>query len=456
MNSNSVIFALEAGLAATPNDFDLTLHLAQLLAKEPSELERAFTLAQESITLQPSNPQAIELALSLARMLEHHELACEYQSQLSALTSRHEEVLGSPEGSQPKGVIVTTKSKTEYGNHIRGISGYEHGNDDGVVKPELSHVRPTQGVKLRLVSSRGDVGSSELETSELESKEPGLSLSDVGGMDVVKEHLQLSFLGPLNNPELTKAYGKDLGGGMLLFGPPGCGKTYIAKALAGEIGAKFMSVGLTDILDMHLGESERKLHDIFEYARSQSPAVLFIDELDALGQKRSQLRSSGMRTLVNQLLSEMDGLEEENKNLFILAATNHPWDVDPALCRPGRFDNVISVFPPERDDRVIMLRQYLKGKPLGDVDLEALADACPMFSGADLVHLCNAAVEIALKASIDQGKIRPLEQEDFNCVLTTLKASTLCWFDTAKKDASQVNEHGCYDELLEYIRCRNL
>ncbi|HEY9378202.1 MAG TPA: ATP-binding protein, partial [Jiangellaceae bacterium] len=163
-----------------------------------------------------------------------------------------------------------------------------------------------------------------------------VTLADVGGMEEVKQRLEAAFLAPMRNPELRKAYGKSLRGGLMLYGPPGCGKTFLAKAVAGELGARFLSVALSDVLDMYVGRSERNVADLFALARRSAPCVLFLDEIDALGQRRSQTRMSGMRTTVNQLLSELDGISSDNEGVFVLAATNHPWDVDVALRRPGR------------------------------------------------------------------------------------------------------------------------
>ncbi|HZN76095.1 MAG TPA: tetratricopeptide repeat protein, partial [Micromonosporaceae bacterium] len=171
----------------------------------------------------------------------------------------------------------------------------------------------------------------DLETSTIR-------LADVGGMTEVKKRLELAFLAPLRNEKLRELYGKSLRGGLLLYGPPGCGKTFLAKAVAGEMGAKFATISLVDVLNMWIGQSEHNLHEIFETARRNAPCVVFLDEVDALGHKRSQLQSSAMRTLGNQLLAELDGMEGNNEGVFVLAATNAPWDVDAALRRPGRLD----------------------------------------------------------------------------------------------------------------------
>ena len=170
-------------------------------------------------------------------------------------------------------------------------------------------------------------------------------------MDDVKRRLELAFFGPLRNPQMRKLYGKSLRGGLLLYGPPGCGKTFLARAVAGEMGAKFISVSIVDVLNMWIGNSERNLHEIFEAARRNAPCVLFLDELDALGHKRSQMTSTSMRTIGNQLLTELDGVDSNNDGVFVLAATNAPWDVDPALRRPGRFDRMCLVLPPDATAR---------------------------------------------------------------------------------------------------------
>ena len=141
----------------------------------------------------------------------------------------------------------------------------------------------------------------------------GLGLADVGGMAEVKKRLEAAFLAPMRNPELSRLYGKSLRGGLLLYGPPGCGKTFLARALAGELGAHFLAVSLADVLDMYIGQSERNLKDLFELARRSAPCVLFLDEVDAIGQKRSNLRNSSMRTTVNQLLLELDSVNGENE-----------------------------------------------------------------------------------------------------------------------------------------------
>ncbi|PCK08808.1 MAG: AAA family ATPase [Alteromonadaceae bacterium] len=444
MSNDIVIAALEAGLAASPDNTSLKMHLAKFLAEGEDKSERAFELAQSVIMVEPTNQDALILACKLAERLGQSEIALSYQSLLDSLPAESQGA-GLSEGQDLKGQGSKEQEKL---SELTASSGGEAKSQ--AQQGDKSAPERVRGAKLRLVTEE------KIADGFVDVEDSNIYLDDVGGMEEVKKRLKLSFLAPLQNPELMKAYGKSVGGGLLLFGPPGCGKTFVARALAGELGAKFISIGLTDILDMYIGESERKLHELFENARRHAPAVLFIDELDALGQKRSQLRSSGMRTLVNQLLTELDSIGQDNENLFVLAATNHPWDVDSALRRPGRFDRVVAVYPPDVEARGAILSHHLKNKPIDKIDIDGIARKTNMFSGADLAHLCNAAVEYVLEEAIESGQVRGLRTDDFVTPLKETKPSTLPWFDTARNYAMFANENGIYDDLLEFINKNKL
>ncbi|HEY0868173.1 MAG TPA: ATP-binding protein [Fimbriimonas sp.] len=302
-------------------------------------------------------------------------------------------------------------------------------------------------------------GEREPEEALLErwvTERPEVKLADVAGMTSVKKRLQTSFLGPLNNPELRKLYGKSLRGGLLLYGPPGCGKTFFARAVAGELGAKFLSIGITDVVDMWLGNSEKNLHELFQTARRSKPCVLFMDELDALGRKRSLMRHHAGAGLINQLLAELDGVEYDNEGVYFLAATNHPWDVDTALRRPGRLDRMVLVLPPDPTARESILRSTLRERPVGQIDYRAIVDRTEDFSGADVVHLCETAAEFALEESIEKGTTRPIQMADFKKALAEVKPSTRQWFEAAKNFAIYANEGGVYDDLLSDLKRRRL
>jgi len=282
----------------------------------------------------------------------------------------------------------------------------------------------------------------------------GVRLADVGGLTEVKKRLEASFLAPLRNPELRALYGKSLRGGLLLYGPPGCGKTFLAKAVAGELGASFLHVSLADVLDMYIGQSERNVKELFEVARTSAPCVLFLDELDAIGGKRSLNRSSGARTTVNQLLTELDGVGSDNEGVFVLAATNHPWDVDPALRRPGRLDRTLLVLPPDREAREAILRTHLRDRPVERIDTRRLARSTEGFSGADLAHLCESASENALMESVGSGQVRMIGMSDFDQALSEIRPSIGPWMETARNVALYANASGEYDELARWLRKR--
>lgn len=282
----------------------------------------------------------------------------------------------------------------------------------------------------------------------------GVRLADVGGLTEVKKRLEASFLAPLRNPELRALYGKSLRGGLLLYGPPGCGKTFLAKAVAGELGASFLHVSLADVLDMYIGQSERNVKELFEVARTSAPCVLFLDELDAIGGKRSLNRSSGARTTVNQLLTELDGVGSDNEGVFVLAATNHPWDVDPALRRPGRLDRTLLVLPPDREAREAILRTHLRDRPVERIDTRRLARSTEGFSGADLAHLCESASENALMESVGSGQVRMIGMSDFDQALSEIRPSIGPWMETARNVALYANASGEYDELAKWLRKR--
>ena len=286
----------------------------------------------------------------------------------------------------------------------------------------------------------------------LEVERPDVNFSDVGGMDALKEQIRLKIIAPLENAELYAAYGKAIGGGILMYGPPGCGKTHLARATAGQIESKFISVGIHDVLDMYLGNSEQKLHGLFEYARSNTPCVLFFDEVDALGAKRSDMRGSAGRQVINQFLAELDGVKASNDGLLILAATNTPWALDTAFRRPGRFDRVLFVPPPDAAGAAAILRVLLQGKPQERVDTDGVAKKCRGFSGADLKAVVDVAVEAKLAKAMKTGTPEPLTTKDLLKAAKQVKPSTKEWFGTAKNHALYANEGGQYDEVLEYLK----
>lgn len=247
-------------------------------------------------------------------------------------------------------------------------------------------------------------------------------------------------------------YGKSLRGGLLLYGPPGCGKTFLARALAGELGARFISVGLHDVLDMWFGQSERNVHQLFEAARRNAPCVLFLDEIDALGFKRSALTHSHGRNVVVQFLAELDSTRDDNEGVFVLGATNQPWDVDTALRRPGRFDRTMLVLPPNAEARASIIHSQLRNRPVSGIDVNKIVRATDGYSGADLRLVCEAAAETALEASLESGSPRPIGMVDMERAVGEVSPSTRPWFEVARNYVLFANDAGAYDDLLAYLR----
>jgi len=286
----------------------------------------------------------------------------------------------------------------------------------------------------------------------LQMEKPDLNFEGVGGMANLKEEIRLNIIYPFEHPEIYAAYGKKIGGGILLYGPPGCGKTFIARATAGQVGAQFIAVGIEDVLDMWHGQSERKLHLIFEAARRKAPTVIFFDELDALAGKRSDMsHSPHARTLVNQFLSELDGVKGGNDNLLILGATNSPWHIDPAFRRPGRFDKIVFVPPPDSAARAEILALHCHNKPTEKLDFAKIAARMKRFSGADIAATVDMAAETALRETLKTGKLRALTERDFASALQQIKPTTEEWLATARNYALYSNGTGTYDAVADYL-----
>jgi SpoVK/Ycf46/Vps4 family AAA+-type ATPase len=281
---------------------------------------------------------------------------------------------------------------------------------------------------------------------------PKLTFRDVGGMEPLKEEIRMKIIFPLTHPELYQAYGKPIGGGILMYGPPGCGKTHLARATAGEVKASFLAVGINDVLDMWIGQSERNLHELFEQARAHRPCVLFFDEVDALGASRSDMRHSAGRQLINQFLAELDGVSSSNEGVLILAATNAPWHLDPAFRRPGRFDRILFVPPPDAAARAAILRILCQGKPVEAIDHDYLAKKSEHFSGADLKAVLDRAIETKLREAMKAGAPRPLTTKDLLAAAGGLRPSTKEWFATARNYALYSNQGGLYDDILKYLK----
>jgi hypothetical protein len=337
------IQALREALQFSPENVPLRRHLAESLAGlgrfEEAEQEYRQALARA--------PEDNTLKIGLARVFFQQEK----NSQALVII---EDLLKKPD--TPAAVyLLHARLLFRAGDVARAVRQYRAAvnADPAVADPELeaklgldADPEESDVVEGKVRVWEGDGGPNLDGTLE----KPKITFEDVGGMDTLKEEVRLKIIAPLLHPELYKAYGKAAGGGILMFGPPGCGKTHLARATAGEVRAGFLAVGIHDILDMWIGNSEKNLHELFGQARRNRPCVLFFDEVDALAASRGDLRHSSGRMLINQFLAELVGVKASNDGVLILAATNAPWhlpSVVPAgsirssLCRrrtlpPGR------------------------------------------------------------------------------------------------------------------------
>ena len=286
--------------------------------------------------------------------------------------------------------------------------------------------------------------------------ESGLTttFADIGGLEDVKKTIHRTIILPFQRADLYERYARRAGGGVLLFGPPGCGKTMLARATAAECGLPFSNVRIEEILDPFIGVSERNLHDVFEQARRAVPCVLFLDEIDAIGFARRRHVGSAGRPLVDQLLQELDAIGADNEGILVLAATNAPWDVDEAIKRPGRFDRLIFVPPPDEPARQRIIELLLRKRPTEKVDAKRLAKRTPLFSGADLASLVERAVDAVIDEALDSGGEPPLRTDHLERALADMRPTTLEWLATARNYVEFANQSGRYEDVRSFLVSR--
>jgi AAA+ superfamily predicted ATPase len=439
---------LREALRASPANTALRLHFADtLLARgQGAGAEKEFRLGVEQ------SPNSLPMKLGLARAF------LQQGKHSHALVVLEEIVRGS--GPPPQAFLLHARGLADAGEIQSAVAQYHRAIE---ADPKLADAALAQRLGIGADAAKSDVVEGKvrapggapqpLEPEGPDIERPKVNFGHVGGMEKVKEEIRLKIIHPLTHPELFKAFGKSIGGGILMYGPPGCGKTFLARATAGEIQARFISVGINDVLDMWIGSSERNLHSFFEQAREHTPCVLFFDEVDALGASRSDMRhSAANRQIINQFLAEMDNVNSSNEGVLILGATNAPWHLDSAFRRPGRFDRVLFVPPPDAPARASILRLLCEGKPADKVDFDYVAGRTPDFSGADLKAVVDVAVDSKLKEALKTGVPKPLTTPDLAAAANSLKPTTKEWFASARNYALYSNVGGIYDDILQYLK----
>lgn len=293
-------------------------------------------------------------------------------------------------------------------------------------------------------------GDQKAPTGPVASESTEVRFADIGGLDGVKQQIRRKIITPFEKPSLFQTFRKRAGGGVLMYGPPGCGKTMLARATAGEVSARFFSVAITDVLNKWIGESERRLAAIFEQARAAAPAVLFFDEIEALTSRNRGNADAGA-SLVSAFLNEMDGFSKRPEGLLVLAATNTPWAVDAAFRRPGRFDRTLFVPPPDAASRRAIIASLLEGRPLAPgLEASFIAESTSGFSGADLAGLIEVAVEFAIDESSEE-QITPISRRHLEAARAEARATTVEWLSTARNYIKYANEGGFYDEVKAFL-----
>jgi len=284
-------------------------------------------------------------------------------------------------------------------------------------------------------------------------EKPNITFENVGGMEEVKEEIRKAIVYPFEHPEIYQKYGKKAGEGILFYGPPGCGKTFIAKAAAGECKASFLTLKVSDILGKYVGESEKNIKAAFKAAEQYAPSILFFDELDAIGGRRSDATEHSKR-LVNELLTHLDGISGPQDGLLTLAATNEPWAIDPALRRPGRFAKLILVPNPDESAREQIFSIQMKKRrdvTSKDVDFKLLAQRTDGYSSADIAQICSEASDIPLEEALEGKPTRDIRMADFEDVLERRSSSLTPWFAMAKEQIEKSKEEEIFKGLMKLI-----
>lgn len=408
-------------ILARGDDYDCLVSLGRAYS-EQEETRAALVVWERALEMRPD---AADLCLRLSRLhllLNHIQEASEYYQRACRLDRRLVDAM--------------------YEDQLITRSG-------GRPLPEPERASIADAADFDSDDQDSDVDTQANLDATLESAR--ITFAQVGGLTELKEQIRMNIIYPFQNPALFRSFGKKIGGGILMYGPPGCGKTFIARATAGECNARFFTIAINDVLDMWVGKSEKNLHQIFELARKNTPAVIFIDELDAIGSSRQQMRSHHGRTLTNQLLNEMDGITSDNSEILILAATNSPWFVDASLRRPGRFDRVLFVPPPDLAARLEILQLHLAGKPVENIDYQRVAKGMEKFSGADIKAVCESAADAVIQEVMKSGRMRAISTGDLLAALKKIKPSTLEWLATAKNYVTYSNAAGTYDEILDFF-----
>jgi len=440
---------IRKALQKSPDDVPLLLRLGQVCLDEWS-FDEARDAFSRVLSMEPGN---VDARLGTANLLILDGSTSEAIVRLESLVHDH------PKHS--RGWLLLARAHLHEGDTREARRAYrqarelEPGLSDPGLERDLGPQPRPSGSETAAAQMTGspldddpfgppfDDASDPFEEEEAFTPEdlerPAETFASVFGLEDAKRALSLAFVGPLSKPDIYRTYGRQAGGGVLLYGPPGCGKSLIARAVAGEAGAAFLDVRPHQLLDMYIGNSEKNLNQVFQLARENTPTVLFFDEVEALATDRKEARSSLPRSVIQQFLTELDRRQKDGDPILVIAATNAPWMIDAAFRRPGRFDHIVAVAPPDQDVREAILRHLLAGKPVADLDFAAVARAAEGFSGADLRMLCNRAVDSIIPDAIARGTTILIETDTLLNALNGMTPAFPEWRERSRRESSGRN-----------------
>ncbi|WP_168583038.1 AAA family ATPase [Gephyromycinifex aptenodytis] len=416
--SDPLVASLLSAVQAAPDDVPLRLHLVALLQDrgEPVEAVRQTAAA---LAIDPGNTEARTQMLRLLRP------ASDTNADSAPLAGAGSAFAVSAETAAPH----------------QGQSAASDARSPESQTPDSSPL--AESTPSADTDMSNEATEEEPDDAPWGVEDSDVTLADVGGMSVAKENLEAAVLAPMRNPELRRLYHQSRRGGVLMYGPPGCGKTFLARAVAGELEARFLAVCLGALNEEN---AESEIEAVFATAREQAPVLLYLKQLEALG-RRGPARRAATGRAVSQLAAELDKGPAGNYGVTVLAASDAPWDVDPVLRRPGRLERTLLVLPPDLEARAVIFQQHL-GADAAQVDVHELALFAEGYSGADIA----GAAEDARSRAREEG--RPVSLEQVRAALQRIEPSADAWLEKAQGASGLDADESAYVGLREYLKSR--
>jgi AAA+ superfamily predicted ATPase len=419
-------------LELEPRQRDAQLGIAQALFQKGEVSEAAVRV--EAILAEDNSCAGAHILLSLLHLAEHDRTRAieEYLVAVSADRSLADGKLESVLGLQDCATAEKTASGERYTNNAN------YSNDTNPFS-DYESCEDTDGP----IESDEDLFAAPAT--------PQLRFADICGHSEVKNELRRRWILPVENPVLARTYRMPVGAGVLLCGPPGCGKSMLAEAVAKEVGCKLIRASIHEILDPYFGSSERNLFQLMEMAREEAPVVISIDHIDTIAGNRHRVRDNQARNLANQFLHQLDLLTAGQDPVMVIGSTDMPWLIDRSFLRPGRLGQPVFVPPPDRSDRLAILHKLAASYPTEEIDLEQLASTTRGFSGADLKGIFEIAGQRALETAVSEERLHLLDQSTIAAARQLIAPSTTSWFELARKNIARIRQDEVFAGILRSV-----